>query len=163
MTASQDKPVFDFSNNITSDFADLFMQNPYSELDSSLSSLLWFLASLAVCMHSAYPQHATILLKQHAFLLCVCFWKLFSAMTLCNEHFVVCSFIPLDILFPFSVNWNQVPCICHKFFIIPTTSVTVTVLLHVKLYLKTVAKHLQATWAVPDVWLALWQESPDLV
>ena len=40
MTGPQDKPVFDFSNNITSDFADLFMQNPYSELDSSLSSLL---------------------------------------------------------------------------------------------------------------------------
>ena len=38
-TASQDKPVFDFSD-ITPDFADLFVQNPYSELDFSLSSLI---------------------------------------------------------------------------------------------------------------------------
>ena len=38
-TAPQDKPVFDFSD-ITPDFADLFVQNPYSELDLSLSSLI---------------------------------------------------------------------------------------------------------------------------
>lgn len=34
-----DKPVFDFGE-ITPDFAELFVQNPYSDLDSSISSLI---------------------------------------------------------------------------------------------------------------------------
>ncbi len=36
---SQEKPIFDFSD-ITPDFAELFVQNPYSDLDSSISSLI---------------------------------------------------------------------------------------------------------------------------
>ena len=33
-------PVFDFSDNISPDFAELFVQNPYTELDSNISSLI---------------------------------------------------------------------------------------------------------------------------
>lgn len=40
MLPQVDKPIFDFSDNISPDFAELFVQNPYSELDSSISSLI---------------------------------------------------------------------------------------------------------------------------
>lgn len=40
MLPQVDKPIFDFSDSISPDFAELFVQNPYSELDSSISSLI---------------------------------------------------------------------------------------------------------------------------
>ena len=40
MLPQVDKPVFDFSDNISPDFAELFVQNPYTELDSNISTLI---------------------------------------------------------------------------------------------------------------------------
>lgn len=40
MLPQVDKPVFDFSDNISPGFAELFVQNPYSELDSNMPSLI---------------------------------------------------------------------------------------------------------------------------
>ena len=40
MLPQVDKPIFDFSDNISPDFAELFVQNPYTELDSNISTLI---------------------------------------------------------------------------------------------------------------------------
>ena len=40
MLPQVDKPIFDFSDTISPDFAELFVQNPYTELDSNITTLI---------------------------------------------------------------------------------------------------------------------------